>query len=121
VPLALHAREWLSVGVTGPSIEYNTRGLPAFAVAPHEWWDAAYVVVVLTPLVIASPGRRFTVFWVTLAGSVAVSYAVFRHTFVSVWCFFAAVLSSQLCYVFAGLGERSGESGEAPRARGPTA
>ena len=105
LPLALNTDEWLKVGVVYHSIRYNLKGLPAFGLAPHEWWDAGYGVLVLSPLFVASPDRRFTVFCILLAVSAAVSLFAFWYAFVSVWCFFAAILSLQLCYIFYKLGE----------------
>ena len=104
VPLALNADEWLTVDEVYHSIRYNLRGLPAFEVAPHAWWDAGYAAVALAPLFIASPDRRFTVFGMMVAASAAVSLFAFWYAFVSVWCFFVAILSSQLCYIFSRLG-----------------
>jgi Family of unknown function (DUF6629) len=100
VPLALNTDEWLKVGEVYHSIRYNLMGLPAFEIAPHSWWDGGYAVIVLTPLFIVSPDRRFTLFSVMVAASAALSLFAFWYAFVSVWCFFAAVLSLQLCYIF---------------------
>ena len=44
-PLALNAEEWLATGVRYHSIRYNLKGLPAFEIAPHEWWDLGYTVL----------------------------------------------------------------------------
>lgn len=105
LPLALNVDDWLKIGVVRHSIRYNLFGLPAFVVVSHEWWDMGYGVLVFSPLFIAAPDRRFTAFCVLLAVSAAVSLIVFRHAFVSVWCFFAAILSAQLCYSFSRLPE----------------
>jgi hypothetical protein len=77
----------------------------AVGIAPHWWWDLGYGAVVLFPFFVASPDGRLAGFRVLLAASVAVSLFVFWYAFVSVWCFFAALLSAQLCYVFYKLGE----------------
>ncbi len=100
LPMVLHTDEWLSVQVIGHSIRYNVEGLPAFGYLRHEWWDTGYALLTMTPLLIAAPDRRFTVFCVLLAVSAGISLFLFWHAFVSVWCFFAAVLSAQLCYMF---------------------
>ncbi len=99
VPLVLDPGSWLRVGVVHHSLRYNPDGLPAFAVAPHSWWDAAYGMAVLVPL-LAVPDRRFTTLSLTVVVSAAASLLVFRQAFVSVWCFFAALLSAQLCWIF---------------------
>src|SRR5438132_660362 len=86
------------------SLQQFAEGLPAFELMPHSWWDAGYGALVLFPFFIASPGQRFAAFRVLLAVSAAVSFLLFRYAFVSVWCFFAAMLSAQLCWTFSGLG-----------------
>jgi hypothetical protein len=106
VPLALNAGEWLRVGVVGHSLRYYPGGLPAFQLAPHQWWDAGYGLLVLGPLLLAGADRRFGVFFLSVAAAGAVCLVAHREAFVSVWCFFAAVLSGQLCFLFAGLDRR---------------
>jgi hypothetical protein len=113
LPLALDAGRWLEVTVVRHSIRYNPRGLPAFAVAPHGWWDCAYGAVTLAPFFLGPLDRRFTSFGVLLAASLAVSLLLFVHAQLSVWCFFAALLSLQLCFAFYRLGEPCGEQSPA--------
>ncbi len=100
VPLALNTGEWLKVGLAGHSIRYNLFGLPVFEVIPHEWWDVGYGALVLLPLLLASADARFLVFFLLLAAAGAISLFVYRNVFVSVWCYFAAILSLQLCCLF---------------------
>jgi hypothetical protein len=119
VPLARDAGGWLDVTVVHHSIRYTPGGLPAFAAAPHEVWDAAYGAAVFVPFFVTPAVARLVAFRVLLAASAAASLLVFRHAFVSVWCFFAAVLSAQLCYTFARLGEASGREGRAVRPDAP--
>ena len=94
----LNPEGWLRVSVVHHSIRYNPEGLPAFELAAHEWWDAGYAALVLSPFFLVSPGGRFAAFRVLLAVSAAVSFFVFRYAFVSVWCFFAAALALYLCW-----------------------
>jgi hypothetical protein len=103
VPLALNPDGWLRVGVVHHSLRYAPTGLPAFDLVSHEWWDAGYVMLVLLPLLGVVSDRRFGVFFLTLIAAAAVSRFAFHETFVSVWCFFAALLSAQLCYLFSRL------------------
>jgi hypothetical protein len=105
LPMALDADKWLRVSVTQHSITYNPMGLPAFQLLAHEYWDAAYGTLVLAPLFVAPLGGGFAVFRTLLVVSIAVTFLVFHHAFVSVWCFFAAVLSLQLCFTFFRLGK----------------
>ena len=101
--MALNAGQWLRVQVVHHSIIYNPDGLPVFGLLPHECWDVAYGGAVVLPFFLAPAGRRLAVFRILLVVSAVVGLIVFKHTFVSVWCFFAAVLSAQLCSTFSGL------------------
>ncbi len=102
-PLAWNADEWLEVVATHHSLQYRIDPR-AFEVIPEEWWQLLYLVTVFSPA-IATPDRRLLGFGVLLGVSAVVSYLVFRYAFVSVWCFFAAVLSAQLCYSFFRMGD----------------
>jgi hypothetical protein len=99
LPLIWDPERWLHVGVKGHSIDYNLKGLPVFAFLSRAWWDACYGVIVFSPVVIATPGNRLNGFYLLFAISSVLSFFIFAHAFVSVWCFFAAVLSGQLCFV----------------------
>lgn len=107
VPLAVRADECLHVVVEHHSVHYNPDGLPAFGLAGHTWWDVGYGALVFVPLLAATSERRFAAFFVVMAAAAALSLLAFRYAFVSVWCFFAAVLSAQLCHIFSGLGEKA--------------
>lgn len=100
VPLVLDPGQWVEVSVVLHSLTYNPRGLPVFDLAPHEFWDMAYGIAVLVPFFVVSADARFAAFRILLAASVTVSFLAFQYAFVSVWCFFAAVLSAHLCYTF---------------------
>jgi hypothetical protein len=116
-PLALNTEEWLHVGVVSHSIRYNLKGLPVFEIVSRVWWDACYGAIVFSPFLIPSLDKRFALFCILLAGSAALSFLVFSNVFVSVWCFFAALLSLQLCYIFHKLREPQGRSLEIEVAR----
>jgi len=105
LPLALGADDWLRVMVVHHSIRYYPDGLPAFDLVPHDFFDAAYGIIVLTPFFLVSADRRFVWFRWLMALSATIAFFTFREVFVSVWCFFAAVLSAYLCYLFRGLRE----------------
>lgn len=102
LPLAWHAADWLHVRVTLHSVRYEITDPRAFAVVPETWWQLLYLAAVFSPW-LALRERRLLGFCVLLAVSAAVSHHLFRYAFVSVWCCFAAVLSLQLCCVFARL------------------
>ena len=62
-------------------------------------WQVIYVGIIFCPFVVA-PNRRFALFGILLVAATVISQVVFRYAFISVWCFFAAFLSLQLCYIF---------------------
>lgn len=59
---------------------------------------ALYLLVTITPLFVASL-KKVKVFGWSLIGSLALSYIFFFHYIVSVWCFFAAILSVQILLI----------------------
>lgn len=59
-----------------------------------------YVCVVVLPFFITS-ARRFWIFGLGLAISYALSYYLYLTAFISVWCFFAALLSGLLVLLLA--------------------
>lgn len=109
VPFALGEDHLLEVGVRYHSIQYSFHDIPAFAVVPQEWWQVAYLLIVSSPLLV-SGDRRHTLLCALLIVSAAISQLVFWYAFISVWCFFAALLSLQLCYVI----NRRSEPGDTP-------
>jgi hypothetical protein len=96
-PFVASPDRYLEVGVAYHSIQYRFTGLPAFTAVPRVWWHAAYLMIVFSPFLV-SPDRNFTWYCVLLGLSAAISHLVFWYAFLSVWCFFAALLSLQLCY-----------------------
>ncbi len=103
VPL-LFLTPWLKVEVVHHSIHYHIRNAFPFNTAPRLVWMALYAALVFCPF-LAARDSRFTGFGLSLIASVAVSELLFSHAFVSVWCFFAALLSLQLCHLFHRLAE----------------
>src|SRR4029453_832841 len=69
VPLALDPEGWLEVAVRHHSITYNPRGLPPFALAPHEFWYLAYGTAVLVPFFVVPAAGHLAVFRVLLLAS----------------------------------------------------
>lgn len=85
------------------SIQYDIDTLPAFAIVPQMAWQALYFAEICLPFLV---GRRGRSEWYHLVGGVAVAlffliaHFLFSYAFTSVWCFFAAILSLYLCFVF---------------------
>jgi hypothetical protein len=104
-PLAVDPAKWLTTEVVQHSIRYNVGELPAFALAPRLVWRFGYLLMICVPMVVgridprASRGANLTS-GLLVAGLFAVACILYSYAFLSVWCFFAAVLSLLLCRVF---------------------
>jgi hypothetical protein len=102
-PLLVEPERWLTTRQVHHSIRYDIETLPAFSVAPLAAWQALYFAEICLPFLV---GRRGRSEWYHLVGGGAVAlffliaYFAFSYAFTSVWCFFAAILSLYLCFVF---------------------
>jgi len=90
--------EWMSVAVREHSIIYDFsapyRSTIQIPVTPI----LLYGLTTLLPLLFSSH-RRIRIFGVLVALSMALASAVHNKAFISVWCFFAALLSLYLVYM----------------------
>jgi hypothetical protein len=90
--------EWMSVAVREHSIDYS------FSVPWHSSIHipvtpaALYALTILVPLFISSH-RLIRIFGVLAALSMVLASAAYGYAYVSVWCFFAAVLSLYIVYM----------------------
>jgi hypothetical protein len=117
-PLAIDPPKWLTTDVVGHSIRYNVGELPGFALAPRLVWRLGYLLMIVVPLAVGriDPGGNR---WASLTGGLivavlfAIAYGVYWQAFLSVWCFFAAVVSLLLCGVFRRLPVRTPGSSNA--------
>ncbi len=99
--------DWLSVSVRQHAIDYSISssyrvdiGIPS---------SALYGLIILIPLLGSSYGR-LRGFGVLIAVSVLVCSVYYAYAFVSVWCFFAALISIYLVYVIRRLASPAGYS-----------
>jgi hypothetical protein len=90
--------EWMTVAVKEHSIVYNfsapyrsTINIPITPVM-------LYALTILVPLLLSSH-RQIRIFGGLTALSMALASAAYNEAFVSVWCFFAAVLSLYIIYM----------------------
>ncbi len=83
--------EWLSVQTTQGSILYQTVQL-FDAIIPQVGARFIYVVIVTAPLLFSSVNTIRNL-GILLLISIIVSGLLFSYAFVSVWCFFAAIIS----------------------------
>jgi hypothetical protein len=90
--------EWMSVAVREHSINYNFsvpwRSSIHIPLTPA----ALYGLTILVPLFFSSH-RLIKIFGVLIALSSVLASAAFGYAYVSVWCFFAAVLSLYIAYM----------------------
>jgi len=98
VPVVL-APSWLGVAARHHSLHYDLVSSPIFDAVPGVIWEALYLVVVSTPLLVSSV-HKLVHCGVAVVVSAAVTYVFFDHAFASVWCFVAAALSLYLCVLF---------------------
>lgn len=86
---------WLAVEVEGRSLVYDIsppyRGPFSIGIPP----SALYGLIVLVPLLFSSH-RHIKLFGVLIAIAVVLASLFYGYAFVSVWCFFAALLSLYL-------------------------
>ena len=83
--------DWLTVELVRQSIDYKATLLYDEYI-PRIIVRAFYALIILVPLLVASD-RYIRIFGVIIATSVAISTVKFGYAFISVWCYFAAVLS----------------------------
>lgn len=90
--------EWMSVGIREYSIVYEYY-IP-YRSNIHSPISAAliYALIILVPLLFSSHGH-IRVFGCLAAASSILTSEFFDHAYVSVWCFFAALLSLYLVYM----------------------
>ncbi len=80
--------------VVNHSISYDTNRPEIF----KGTYVFLYLMAVIIPFLVVSD-VKMKIFGLMLTASVVLSDAVFNYAFVSVWCFFAAILSLYLIYV----------------------
>jgi hypothetical protein len=95
-PLVVGPESLLSVKVVHHSIQYSYPDHPVFQYVPLSLLRVLYLLSVAVPMALGPNifGRGPALL---LLGSVVVTAIVFDYAFISVWCFFAAVLTGYLC------------------------
>ena len=106
--------EWMTVAVKEHSIIYNfvvpdPNPIPFLNTIHIPVTPAMlYGLTILVPLFFSSL-QQIRIFGVLVAMSIALASVAYNEAFVSVWCFFAAVLSLYLVYMICGFVAASGE------------
>jgi hypothetical protein len=97
----LWQRDLLNTRVAGHSIEYELGdGMPILQLMPRQLLRACYVLFVFLPLALAS-NRELRSFGLLLGASGGLTLLIAARAYVSVWCFFGALLSLYLGVKFA--------------------
>jgi len=89
----------LVTSVANHSIRYDITRSPTFESVPQGLWHLAYLSVVGFPLFLSSE-KRLLGFNIALVLSAVLSHAYFWYAFDSMWCYFAAILSLYLAFLF---------------------
>jgi hypothetical protein len=104
LPLVNGPREMLTTQIEHHSIAYLYPEVPLFQVLPPQVPNILYGLAVTLPLVLSSD-RRSVVPGIVVAVTAILCFLLYRYAFVSVWCFFAAILAAYLVWVFRTLPE----------------
>jgi len=96
LPLWFHT-DWLIVDVLKQSIQYKASLLYDDYI-PRIVVRVFYGLIVVIPLLFASD-RYIKIFGVIIMFSVAIATVFFGYAFISVWCYFAAILSLYIIFM----------------------
>ena len=89
--------DWLAIELVNQSLEYRTT-LIYDGFVSRTALRLFYAAIVVSALLL-SIDRRIQVFGALVAASMVVTYAFFAYAFISIWCFFAAILSACLAAI----------------------
>ena len=95
-PFLLYS-DWLSVAVTHGSIDYQIHTLYD-SFLPRNIASLIYLLIALGPLWL-SHLTQIRLMGGVIAASVIVAYWFFNYAFISVWCFWAAIVSLHVAYI----------------------
>lgn len=90
--------DWMSVAVREHSIQYNFSVTSRTSIHIPITPAALYALTILVPLLFSSH-RQIRIFGGLVGLSMALASAAYGYAYVSVWCFFAAVLSLYIVYM----------------------
>ena len=99
-PLLVGPESLLGTQVLHHSIRYRFAGLPIYQYVSEWWLRGCYFLSVAAPPLLASETGLSKAPMIVLGASAVMAAVLFDHAFVSVWCFFGAILSIYLCVIF---------------------
>lgn len=100
--------DWLRIEVVNHSIKYLTY-FSFNPITPHNFSFYFYALIIFLPLIISSI-KSLNFLGVLLILGASVAYFCFHYTFLSVWCFIAAVVSLYLIKAIAVIPESNHQS-----------
>jgi len=89
--------EWLDVSIINHSIVYKTT-LIYDRYLPRDFIAGVYMLIIMAPLALSSDHYHRRLGALVLF-SVMITIAFFDYAFISVWCYFAAVISLYIYYI----------------------
>ena len=95
-PLLLYP-DWFPIAISQGAIDYQSRLVYNHGL-PQDISRLIYMLIVLSPLCL-SELAQLKILGGLIALSVLITYCFFNYAFVSVWCFFAAVVSLYVIYI----------------------
>ncbi len=98
LPLLI-APELVETSVYSHSIHYNFSQSPTLELITWPIWKVLYLAIVAVPILMAD-SKEVVVVGLVLILLAAGSHFFNAFAYISVWCFFAAILSAYLCYLF---------------------
>ena len=99
-PLLVGPESLLTIQPVHHSIQYDYPQLPIYGYVDKLPLRVLYFLSVALPPILTTEQRFGRIPGLVLGASAFLAAIVFNHAFVSVWCFFAAVLSIYCCIVF---------------------
>jgi hypothetical protein len=99
LPIAMGPPTLLTTRIDQHSITYAYPDVPLFQVLPAGVRFMLYGLMVILPLVLSFE-KESLVPGLVVAASLIICFLFYRHAYISVWCFFAAILSAYLVWVF---------------------
>lgn len=105
LPLVINP-DLMEISDLSHSIQYEFADSFALKLMPWAIWKLLYLAVVAAPILL-SESKEVVVVGLALILLAVVIHFFNAFAFISVWCFFAAVLSVYLCYFFARLAPNS--------------
>jgi len=96
VPFLLHP-SWLTVSILNHSVVYHTTLIYDEFISRNTL-TAVYTMVVIIPLLLSDNSFHKRLGGLILF-SMAASLTLYSYAFISVWCFFSAIISFYICYV----------------------